>query len=216
MIAEAILFDMDGVIVDSMRSHADSWKQVLGEHGIELEDHEIFQREGMSGRQSIEEIFSEKQRPVPGEREFHDLLQKKHSIFERHAVDIFPLVDEILSWAGSKGIRSALVTGSLKRSVRHVLPRAVLSRFSAVITAEDVTRGKPDPEPYLRAMETLGVSAGQSLIIENSPMGIRSARAAGVTCFALETTLPRTYLSEADRVFSTHRELLDYLKSAIC
>ncbi len=215
MTVEAILFDMDGVVVDSMRFHAEAWKQVLGEYGLVLDDVDIYRREGMSGTQSVEEIFLEKDRPVPGAREFRDLLSKKHAIFERCHISLFPFVEEMLAWAGSRGIRPALVTGSPRRSVRHVMTDAVLSRFAAVVTAEDVVKGKPDPEPYTRALDALGVSAGRSLIIENSPMGIRSARAAGVLCYALETTLPRSYLLEADRIFSGHRELLEHMKSNI-
>jgi beta-phosphoglucomutase len=213
MTVEAILFDMDGVVVDSMPSHADAWKRVLGEFGLELDDLDIFRREGMTGRQSVADIFLEKKRPVPGESEFDELLAKKHIIFEQSRISLFPLIEEILKWVGSMGIRTALVTGSLRRSVDHVLPEEVLSRFDAVITAEDVERGKPDPEPYTRALASLGAGPERSLVIENSPMGIRSARAAGITCFALETTLPGRYLIEADRIFSGHRDLLEFLKS---
>ncbi|HOT45305.1 MAG TPA: HAD family phosphatase [Spirochaetota bacterium] len=214
MTIDAILFDMDGVVVDSMPSHADAWKRVLGEFGLELDDIDIFRREGMSGRQSVEDIFIEKERPVPGESEFHDLIAKKHAIFEECEIRLFPHIVEILAWIRGRGIRAALVTGSQKRSVNHLLPAEVLSRFDVVIAAEDVTRGKPDPEPYLRALDALGVRPERALIIENAPMGIRAARAAGIACVALETTLPRRYLSGADRIFGGHRELLEYLKSA--
>ncbi len=215
MTVEAILFDMDGVIVDSMPSHADTWKRVLGEFGLELDDIDIFRREGMSGKQSVEDIFLEKGHTVPGDSEFNGLIAKRHALFEQCQIRLFPLVEEMLAWIGSRSIRAALVTGSPKRSVRHVIPDAVLSRFDAVITAEDVTKGKPDPEPFIRAIDALGVRPERSLIVENSPMGILSARAAGIVCFALETTLPRRYLKDADRIFSGHRELLEYLKSNI-
>jgi beta-phosphoglucomutase len=215
MTIDAILFDMDGVVVNSMPFHADAWKQALGEYGLVLDDVDIFRREGMSGRQSVEELFIEKDRPVPGDREFDDLIEKKHAIFEQCRIELFPHVEDILSWVKGRGIRAALVTGSPKRSVRYVMPDEMLSRFDAVITAEDVIKGKPDPEPYLKALEALGVRSERSLIIENAPMGVRAARAAGILCFALETTLPRQYLKEADRIFRGHRDLLEYLKSSI-
>ncbi len=215
MTVEAILFDMDGVVVDSMRVHADAWKRVLGEFGLELDDIDILRREGMSGRQSVEDIFLEKERPVPGEIEFNELLAKKHILFEQSRIHLFPFVEEMLEWIGNRGIRSALVTGSLRRSVHHVMPDNVFSSFDAVISAENVVRGKPDPEPYTRALDSLGARPEHSLVIENSPMGIRSARAAGITCFALETTLPRRYLIEANRIFKDHRDLFEFLKSNI-
>ncbi|MBP7738051.1 MAG: HAD family phosphatase [Spirochaetes bacterium] len=215
MTVDAILFDMDGVVVDSMRVHADAWKSVLSEYGLECDDIDIFRREGMSGRQSVEDIFIEKQRPFPGEEEFAELLAKKHHFFEQHRITLFPIVEEILAWAASRGMGLALVTGSLMRSVRHLLPTDTLSRFGAVITAEDVIKGKPDPEPYLKALDRLGVSAERSLIIENAPMGIRSARSAGVACYAITTTLPASFLSEADKIFGNHDDLFKYLKSTI-
>ncbi len=215
MTVEAILFDMDGVVVDSMRVHADAWKSVLAEYGLDCDDIDIFRREGMSGRQSVEDIFIEKQRPFPGEDEFEELLAKKHHFFEQHRIGLFPLVEEILVWAAGRGMGLALVTGSLLRSVRYLLPHDILSRFGAVITAEDVSKGKPDPEPYLAALDRLGVRAERSLIIENAPMGIRSARAAGVTCYAVTTTLPVRFLSEADKIFGNHGDLFRYLKATI-
>lgn len=212
MTVAAILFDMDGVVVDSMRFHADAWKRVFGEYGIVLDDVDVFRREGMSGRESIEEIFLEKQLPVPSDADFHDLLSRKHALFEQCTITVFPLIESILEWTAERGIATALVTGSLKRSVIHVMPRDILSRFHAVITADDVTRGKPDPEPFRVAIKRLGVAPEQSRIIENSPMGIRSAKSAGIVCYAIETTLPRPYLMEADRIFSDHGELLEFLQ----
>jgi HAD superfamily hydrolase (TIGR01509 family) len=167
----------------------------------------------MSGRQSIEDIFVEHGRPFPPESGFRELIQKKHALFERSQIRLFPGVETILAWIKIERIRTALVTGSAKRSVDHVMEESVLARFDAVITAEDVARGKPDPEPYERALEELGVKAENTIVIENAPMGIRSAKSAGVTCYAIETTLPRRYLAEADEVFSDHVSLFEYLKS---
>jgi beta-phosphoglucomutase len=213
MSPHAILFDMDGVIVDSMRFHAAAWKQVLGEYGVAVNDIEVYLREGMSGRQSVEDIFFEHGQPFPDERVFQGLIAKKHILFESNHILLFPCVEAILSLIKSKNILTGLVTGSLKRSVDHLLNPGVLSQFNVVITAEDVSNGKPDPEPYVRAIEKLGVKPELSLIIENAPMGIRSAKSAGSTCYALETTLPDRYLKEADKIVRDHRSLYELLKS---
>lgn len=210
---KAILFDMDGVVVDSMRFHASAWRQVLGEYGIAVEDIDIYLREGMSGRQSVEDIFREYGRPVPDEARFNELVARKHAIFERNRIALFPCMEEILDHVAAGGLRAALVTGSVRRSVDHVLEGRFLSLFNAVITAEDVSNGKPDPEPYARALERVGVDPSDALAIENAPMGIRSARGAGVTCYAIETTLPRRYLKEADEIFADHCSLLEHLRS---
>ncbi|MBN2158846.1 MAG: HAD family phosphatase [Spirochaetes bacterium] len=215
MSPHAILFDMDGVIVDSMKYHAAAWKRVLGDYGIIVDDIDIFRREGMSGRQSIEDIFSEKGGQLPGDEEFGRMLERKHALFESNEIRIYPGVEEMLLWISGRSVPMALVTGSLMRSVEHVMPAGLLALFGAVITAGDVTNGKPSPEPYARALERLGADPAGSLTIENAPMGIRSARNAGLKCYALETTLPPTYLEEADRIFHDHASLLEYLKSTL-
>jgi beta-phosphoglucomutase-like phosphatase (HAD superfamily) len=76
-----------------------------------------------------------------------------------------------------------------------------------------VTKGNPDPEPYLTAMNKLAVPAPACLVIENARLGIRSAKAAGCTCYALETTLAAGHLLEADEVFPSHNELLERLRT---
>lgn len=211
----AILFDMDGIVVDSMRFHASAWKQVLGEHGLAVEDLDIYLREGMSGRQSIEDIFVEYGRPFPIEDRFRELIAKKHALFEKNRIHLYPRIADILEWLKARGMLTALVTGSAKRSVDYMMEERVLALFDAIITAEDVSKGKPDPEPYERALGRLGMDAADTLAIENAPMGIRSAKGAGVTCFAIETTLPRRYLSQADKIFSDHSSCFEYLKSCI-
>jgi beta-phosphoglucomutase len=211
----ALLLDMDGVVVDSMAFHAAAWKEVLGEHGLVLDDMDIFRREGMSGRQSVEDIFSEHGVPFPGDAAYLLLEEKKHSLFERNHVNLYPLVTDILAWARNERILTALVTGSPRRSVEYVVPAGVISLFNAVITAGDVSRGKPDPEPYLKAMSALGVDAGEALVVENSPMGIRSASGAGAFCVALETTLPARFLAGADRVFRDHAALFGYMRAGM-
>jgi beta-phosphoglucomutase len=213
MSRHAILFDMDGVIVDSMRFHAAAWKQVLGEYGVPVNDIDIYLREGMSGRQSVEDIFIEYGRPFPDERAFQELIAKKHVLFESNHIVLFPCVEAILALIKERNMLTGLVTGSLKRSVHHLLDPGVLSKFNVVVTAEDVSKGKPDPEPYALAIEKLGMKPELSLIIENAPMGIRSAKGAGAICYALETTLPARYLKGADKIVRDHLSLLEMLKS---
>jgi HAD superfamily hydrolase (TIGR01509 family) len=103
-----------------------------------------------------------------------------------------------------RGVRLGLVTGSACRVVDESLaPSGVAALFDVLVTGDDVSHGKPDPEPYLIATARLGLPPEACLAIENAPLGIRSARAAGMACVALETTLPAAQLAEAGaaRVF---------------
>ena len=208
-----ILFDMDGVIVDSMRHHADGWRTVFRENcGIELSREDIFKREGMSGLSSIVDIFVEKGMAVPAERELIELREKKLELFEQNEIQLFPEMRGILELLDSKNIGIGLVTGSLRRSVQHVLKDDILRYFEAVITVDDISLGKPHPEPYLIGIERLGMKKKYVLAVENAPMGIASAKGAGIDCFAVETTLGGDYLNGADMVFKNHRDLYGYFR----
>lgn len=198
---------MDGVVVDSMRIHAQSWIRILADYGLTVSPMDILVREGMSGLESIEEIFNEKGVAFPGELILTEILQRKHELFEMETIELFPMVGELLECLHNRATGLALVTGSPMRTVTHVIPPAVLALFDAVVTAEELAKGKPHPEPYLRALAKLGARADEALVVENAPQGIRSAVAAGIRCFAIESTLPAAYLIGAERVFATHEDL---------
>jgi beta-phosphoglucomutase len=209
---EAVLFDMDGVVVDSMPHHASAWMQVLGEFGVTITREEIYMREGMSGRSSIIDIFRDKKMPVPDDEGLGRLIERKLSLFEDVTIGIFKEVPELVGLVRSRGLATGLVTGSLRRSVDKVLAVDIRAMFDVIITVDDVKRGKPDPEPYLKAAILLNAVPGNALVVENAPMGIRAAKSAGMDCYALVTTLGEKHLESADKCFHTHANLLQYMR----
>jgi beta-phosphoglucomutase len=109
-----------------------------------------------------------------------------------------------------RGYRLALVTGSARSVVEESLvPTGVADLFEVVVTGDEVERGKPDPEPYSTAARRLGVAPAHCLAVETAPLGVRSARTAGMVCVALETTLPaeRLTIAGAARAFGNAGEL---------
>lgn len=203
---------MDGVIVDSMHWHAESWQRVFHQYGLELSKAEIFKREGMSGLASIVDIIKEKGKIIPSKEELLLLQESKLEIFETGKVAMFPFAEEILEFVHTKKIKIGLVTGSLRRSVEFILPENMLSYFDVIVTVDDILNGKPHPEPYLKAMEELYSIPDETLVIENAPLGIISAKKAGADCYAIETTLDGFHLKGADMIFENHELLLKYLK----
>lgn len=204
---------MDGVIVDSMQWHAESWQKIFREYNVDLPKTEIFAREGMSGLASIIDIFKSLGQPVFYEDEIKKLQLKKIALFETNKVGIFPAVPDMLKFIKSRNLKTGLVTGSLRRSVDYMLKDGLLLYFDTVVTVDDITNGKPHPEPYLKAMKDLKSKPGEVLVIENAPLGIISAKKAGADCFAIETTLDGEYLKDADRVFKTHEDLFKYMEN---
>jgi len=108
----------------------------------------------------------------------------------------------------------ALVTGTRLDVVKKVLQVGLDNIFEVVITGEMVARGKPDPEPYLKAVDELKANRDDCLVIENAPAGITSAKGAGLRCFAVETSLPEEYLKSADKIFQNMDELSSFLLKA--
>jgi len=214
-VIKAILFDMDGVIVDSMFHHMTTWKAVFGEEGIFLDETEIYKREGMSGSESLEDIFFKYGKPKPTENKLESMVLQKQELFEKYTVEVFPHVETILNSIKSKNIKTALVTGSARRTVKKLISPLMNDLFDTVVTSEDVTKGKPHPEPYLLASQKLDCKTCNCIVVENSPMGIESAKNAKMKCYAVMTTLDESFLRGADFVFESHMALYRHFEDEL-
>jgi HAD superfamily hydrolase (TIGR01509 family) len=139
---------------------------------------------------------------IPQERE--NLLKK---YFKRY---IFEGVPEFIKSLKMQNVLVGLVTGSNYREAQRMLPRDVFNFFDTIVAGDTINKGKPDPEPYLTAANNLKVRYKDCLVVENAPYGIEAAKAADMTCFAVATSLPKEYLSQADMVFETHEEMYKY------
>ncbi|MBN2373789.1 HAD family phosphatase [bacterium] len=200
---KAILFDMDGVIVDTMPYHFSAWQEIFESMGVHLDKREVYKREGEQGIVSISEILENhgKYLSVP---ELKKLLRDKEMIFKKIASpDLFPGVEDLILGLKENGHLLGLVTGTSRDEAEHLLPASLASNFDIIVTGDDVERGKPAPDPYLKAMEGLNVKPDDTLVIENAPYGIKSAKDAGTFCIALTTSLPREYIKDADMVFDS-------------
>ena len=212
---KSALLDMDGIVVDSMKHHAEVWQHVLHAYGLDVELLDIYIREGMSGVESVKDIYKEKGIEIPDEEVFSEMLLQKHSLFEDRKIFLFPVAIDIIKFLKSKNIKIGLVTGSMKRTITHLIPNDILSYFDITVADEDVKKGKPDPEPYKAGLKKIGGTNGDTLVIENAPLGIKSAKSAGLVCFAVKTTLGDEYLSEADKIFQDHTALLKFFKEKL-
>ena len=206
-----VIFDMDGVIVDSMKYHAIAWISVLKKYGLNLTEIDIFKREGMTGLSSIKDIFIEKQVDMPDEDEFTQIVLEKNRIFKTYSINLYPLMEKIISELKKSNITIGLVTGSPRIALNHILSSDFITFFDTIITGDDVNKGKPDPEPYLKAIKNLRVAKEDVIVVENAPMGILSAKRAGLYCIAIQTTLPDEYLTDSDKIIHTHNELFEIL-----
>jgi beta-phosphoglucomutase len=207
--ARAILFDLDGVVLDSSPAHLASWQQALAPLGIALTGQDLYPLEGMPTQPTAKEFVARFQGRTISDEEARRLAETKQRLFVGLFETAFvPGIVPLLHDLRGRGYRLGLVTGSSRRMVDRALASPALQGlFHVIVTGDEVGSGKPDPEPYRTAAERLGLPPAECLVVENSPLGTQSAKAAGMACVALETTLPAERLPEADRAFDSVRSL---------
>lgn len=204
---KAVIFDMDGVITDTMPYHMRAWRSVLAMRGVKVSKNDIYKREGQRGIDSVGEIFAEYRKPFDVELG-RQILSEKEACFKKIVKQKFIAGSRnFLKKLNNQGFKLALVTGTARHEVERILPLYIFNLFNVVVCGSDVRNGKPHPEPYLKALKGLKLDAGDAIVIENAPFGIRSAKSAGLRCLALETSLPREFLREADKVFHSFADI---------
>lgn len=202
------LFDCDGVVADTMRDHAEAWVRAFAEHGMEVSRDWVYEYEGAPFRELALAFFSRLKRS-PTYTQVNDLSDLKENIFQKiHSPRLYAGITPIFDRLKERGVRIGLVTGASRQAIERVLPLELIDRFDAIVTGDDVKRGKPDPEPYIKGAERLGFKGNECCVVENALFGIRSAKAAGIYCIALATTLSPEMLADADMVLNNHEELL--------
>lgn len=204
---KAVIFDMDGVITNTMPDHFKAWRMIFAREGIVVNHLDVYSREGQRGIQSVKEIFAERNKAFSFKKA-KKILLKKEELFKKIVRKRFiPGSRKFLRDLYKKGFLLALVTGTSRHEVHRILPEKLYKLFKVIITGSDVKKGKPHPAPFIKALEKLELDASQAVVIENAPFGIRSAKGARLHCLALETSLPEKYLGEADHVFRSYKDL---------
>jgi sugar-phosphatase len=189
--AKAFLFDVDGVLVDSTPSVARVWRRWALEHSLDPEAVIAHAH----GRRSIETI----RRFAPElDAEQENLYVENMEITDKEGIIAIPGALELLRQLPAD--RFAVITSGTRALAKARLQYAGFSWPRHSVTAEDVVHGKPAPEPYLKGAALIGAAAGDCLVFEDTPAGIKSARAAGMPVIALSTTLLIQDLSGADAV----------------
>lgn len=210
---EAVLWDLDGVLVDTARLHYEAWRQLLSEFGRSLSEDEFRRTFGLRNDLILRDILGELT-----DEQVESLSERKEALFRQCAagrVTPLPGALALVRHVRDTGRRVALVTSTPRANIDFVLGQAgLVGAFDAVVAAEDVSKGKPDPEGYLLAARSLGVAPERCLVIEDAPGGIEAARRAGIRSLAVTTTHPREELHAADIVVDTladggARDLLD-------
>lgn len=212
---KAVLFDMDGVLYDSMPYHARAWKQVFKEHGLDIPDDFPYLHEGRTGDGFVQLIFQEQFNRKATPQEVEAIYARKSELFNAFPkAEKMKGIDRVIAHIKKDNLLRTIVTGSGQRSLIEKVAKQFPETFcpSLLVTAFDVKNGKPHPEPYLKGLEKLQVKAHEAIVIENAPMGVKAGVAAGIFTIAVNTGILNDdvlWNAGADMVFRSMDELAD-------
>jgi HAD superfamily hydrolase (TIGR01509 family) len=199
---KAVLFDMDGVLYDSMKWHAKSWKETMDEFGIPSAPEEFYRYEGMVGSHTINELMKREKGREATEDEVMTIYKRKTGLFSKYNDgNLIPYAYDFVKKVHDEGLLCVVVTGSgqptLIDKLEYNFP--ALFKRELMVTAFDVKHGKPHPEPYLMGLEKAGhLKPNQAIVVENAPRGIEAAVAAGIFTIAVNTgPMPDKELADA-------------------
>ena len=207
---KTLIFDMDGVLVDSMPYHVEAMQHIFDQMDVYMDQQIIYEREGEKTIEIVR-LLLEKAGIDDDRFDLEAIVEQYIAEFNLivvlHAFEGMPECLEVLKHRYTL----AVVSGSDKPIVHNILKRMYPGLFSVVVTGDDVVNGKPAPDPYLKAVEMLAMQKSECIVIENAPVGVQAAKAAGLCCIAVPTYLEPDKLHQADLVVTDHDLLIDLL-----
>ena len=216
----AALIDCDGVLYDSMKFHTQAWVKLMKKNGIKCTRDEFYELEGMTGSEIIKMKFKTGAGKNITDDEARALYGVKTRYFhELGEAPVMPGASRVLQTLKDAGVDRILVTGSQQDTLLQRIENDFPGLFSAAtVTGHDVRKGKPNPEPFLKGMSKAEKKPSQCIVIENAPLGVQAAHAAG--CFTIGVTtgpIPEKdlYKAGADLVYKNMDELAAALPSLL-
>lgn len=205
---EAIVFDFDGILANSIQVHAVAYQLTMQPLGVPVDVHQVYLREGARS-ETIIRTFMEEAGRDPDDELVQRLATIKQRVFERiGAPGLYPWAREVVDELDQRGFELAICTGTRRENVPGIAGD-LADRFDFVASEETYERDKPHPQAFRTAAEGLGIEPERCLAIENAPRGIESARKAGMFVVGVATTLTREEVGEADLVLDRVENVLD-------
>lgn len=213
---KAVLFDMDGVLYDSMKHHASTWVDAFKQYNIDFPEKEAYLNEGSTGDATIKRAIKQIENREATSNEVEGIYDEKTRLMHQlPPAEIIPGMPKLMQELRAAGIKIIIVTGSRQPVLLDRLKHDFHVEKEDIVSGWDVTHGKPHPEPYLIGLKKANSSAAETIVIENAPLGAKSAAAAGIYTIAINTgPLDEETLLKAgaDKVFKTAGEIGEFLK----
>jgi beta-phosphoglucomutase len=204
----AVIFDLDGTLVDSYDAHYEAWRAISATHGVAVTVDDYYSHFGRRNEDLLRECWMRAGKGELTADEIHALDHEKEAAYRALVAHRFPIMDgarELVASLRADGFRTAVGSSGPPANVALAIQGLALENaFDAVVTGRDVKRSKPDPECFLLAAERLSVPPERCVVFEDAPAGITAAKAAGMRCIAITSkghTVERQ--READLVFPT-------------
>lgn len=194
---KGLIFDLDGTLINSMPYHALAWKQVAYEHGFDIDVNDIYAMGGSASR-DIAAFYKNKGEPVG---DIDEYVKRKIAIFQENIpkIEVFQKIFNELKKAKSLGIKIAIGTGTRTANATRILKEKDLFDYiDALVTADDVTRHKPNPDTFLVAAKRLELEPQDCLVFEDGQLGIKAALRGGFDCIEVKDNEMINYF-ESDR-----------------
>jgi HAD superfamily hydrolase (TIGR01509 family) len=202
-----VLFDMDGVIIDSEPLWSEAERQLLTRRNLTYSEHLKPLLMGLDSREAVRILKKHYDLNESVEDLVHERNQLVNELIQKHGQPI-PHAIDLIQQARNAGLKTVLASSSPYSLVEIVVDKLKIGPLlNLVLSGDEVSRGKPAPDIYLSAAKTLGVVPECCLVIEDAPNGVRAAKAAGMRCVAITTGVHKAELAAADRVVEDFRDL---------
>jgi len=207
---KAVVFDWDGTLVDNMSLYYRAYKAAF--EGVrEIAPYDLYLREGGRAVDIVSDLAEGSGRDVD------DILSEKRRNYEllSRGLEMLPEGRRLIKELKERKIKIGLATGTLRKNLSLIMSPQELALFDYIISGDVTEKPKPDPEPYLKCLKGLGVKPSEAVAVDNAPLGIESAKRAGMTTIAVESTLPEKYFAEADYKVKSLRDVGEVVKGLL-
>jgi beta-phosphoglucomutase family hydrolase len=207
-VIKAVIFDMDGVIVDTEPLHIKAEKETLKKHGVKVSALELRKYTGTTAKFEFAELIRKYEMNATVGELFNE---KEKILFKLLEEDLRPTrgIIELINSLRQQGVKLAIASSAHRKLIKYVLGKLGITHlFDSIVTAEDISRSKPDPEIFMKSANKLGVRPAECVVIEDAKLGVIAAKKAGMKCVGyLNPHSGCQDLSKADRIIDNFAKL---------